>query len=193
MMPNTRVSPLETRNSSRPYCTPFRSWIRKVWKSTKQNRRHWAAGLILADARAASAHLALGHDGRIVVQRLHRDAPVLVLDADHLAQVHVLHRVVGLRQVPIAARAVHRYLFHGGDQLLLPRDIAVDRLQAGSEQESGVVALDGVDVGLELVGLRVGEPELLIALEIEIVGVVQRGLYALRGTADRLEHAISEE
>ena len=33
MMPKISVRPLATRNSSRPYCTPFNTWINKIHKS----------------------------------------------------------------------------------------------------------------------------------------------------------------
>ena len=57
-------------------------------------------------AAASAAHLAAV--GGRVVERRRRHAGHLVLLARHLAQVHVLHRVVRLRHRPLAARAVDR-------------------------------------------------------------------------------------
>src|SRR5438067_863490 len=120
MMPNTSVSPLATRNSSSPYCTPFSSWMRKVWRSmekakagaSRQKRRPASAGLPAVPFPSCSRHLACLDRGGIVVERLHRHADVLVFRAGHFSQVDVLHRIVRLRQMPLAARAVDDDLFH---------------------------------------------------------------------------------
>src|SRR4051812_43255043 len=38
MIPKISVNPLATRNSSRPYCTAFRHWTRKVARSTADKK-----------------------------------------------------------------------------------------------------------------------------------------------------------
>src|SRR5690606_42026512 len=96
MIPKIRVRPAASMTSSSPYCTLFSSWIRKLAKSIDGERspKKWEAETShLRGAACASTHPATGAGIR---QRLGGDADhlvVLVLDA---AQVHVLHRIVGL-------------------------------------------------------------------------------------------------
>jgi hypothetical protein len=85
------------------------------------------------------------------------DAHQLVLLAVDLAQVDVLHRVVRLADRERAARAVDLGLLDGGGELGLLRDVALHRVQADAQHLRGVVALHGVDVGLQLEGLGVGQ------------------------------------
>src|SRR6185312_10120047 len=108
MMPKISVSPLATRNSSRPYCTALRHWTRNVAMSIGMGirgagaRRRRAKGRVAPDSRPANAtsrgrpcswemlHRAAG---RRIGERLHRDADDHVLRAGDLAQVDVLHRL----------------------------------------------------------------------------------------------------
>src|SRR5574338_1696369 len=110
MMPNTSVRPLATRNSSRPYCSAFSVWIRKVAKSITNSG---AAGMVHAAGgqdqgtrrpRAPLARLHLAAACR-VGEALDRGGHDLVLRAFGLAQIDVLHRGVRLRQGEGAARA----------------------------------------------------------------------------------------
>src|SRR5690606_9764015 len=118
MMPNISVSPLATRNSSRPYCTAFRHWIRNMTGSTKPLRLQAAAA------------------GRIC-QRLDGNALAEVLLALDLEQVDVLDGVVGLGQGELAARAVDGGAAHGAAHRFLLGDIALDRLEARGQQLGG--------------------------------------------------------
>src|ERR1700682_5806486 len=99
MMPKMSVNPEATRNSSNPYWNALRHWTRKVATSMGALRGH------------RLSHAAAGAG---IGERFHRDADHLVLLADHLAQVHVLHRVVGGADSEGAARAVDP---RGGDGL----------------------------------------------------------------------------
>src|SRR5256885_2733874 len=175
MIPKISVSPDATRNSSSPYCSAFRHWMRKVAMSMGS----------LSAARLAAA-------GRIV-QCLAGHTDPLVLLALHLAQVDVLHRVVSLGQGERAARAVDGGLLHGGGELRLLADVALHRGQADRQDLARVVALNRVDVGLLLVGLGIGEAEAVVARRVERVGVVQRGEDALCGVALRFQRAVGEE
>ena len=156
MMPKISVSPEATRNSSSPYCSAFRHWIRKVARSMANRApadgdagrvRHqgWCDAYIL-QPRPGSASPLLG------------DADDLVLLALDLAQVDVLHRVVrlaererrraGCRSCAFSTAAANSAFF---------ADVALDRGQADAEDLRRVVALHRVDVGLQLVGLGVGQ------------------------------------
>src|SRR3990170_8790226 len=126
MMPNTKVSPDATRNSSSPYCTPFSSWMRKVPKSirilTKKPTASRPPALLVW--RFPSAHLA--QRGRRIIERLHRHPDHPVLRPDHFTQVEVLHRVVALRHGPLPARGIDVRLLHRGDDLFFLAEIALD-------------------------------------------------------------------
>src|SRR5690606_41449349 len=97
MMPKISVRPLATRNSSRPCCSAFRHWMRKMLASMSASGRR---GSELAAARR-------------VGQLRHRYLDHLVFQARDLAQIDVLHRVAGGRQGELAARAVDRGAAHG--------------------------------------------------------------------------------
>src|SRR6058998_3022357 len=117
MMPKIRVSPAASMNSSSPYCTLFRSWMRKLAKSMEAGRCGRAsschAGPDPASMRRPRGSRAepgmvsgeLAARARIG-QRLGGDADHLVVALFHAAQVDVLDRVVGLAHGPLAARAV---------------------------------------------------------------------------------------
>src|SRR5258708_21414278 len=92
MMPKMSVNPEATRNSSNPYWTALRHWTRNVATSMRGCR-----------GRACS-HLAAAAR---VGERLGGDADHLVLLADHLPQVDVLHRVVAPPPGRGAPPAVH--------------------------------------------------------------------------------------
>ncbi len=128
-----------------------------------------------------------------VGQGLHRHAADLVLAAVHLAQVEVLHRVVGLGEREHAARAVDLGGFHGLDDVRLARHIALHGIGAGGQQLRGVVALHRVHVRLELVGLGVVGAEGLVAGVGQAIGIVQRGFQPLRRRALGLQRAIGQE
>src|SRR5438552_1511605 len=105
MIPKIRVSPDATRNSSSPYCSALRHWIKKVTKSinvrskSSSSEPGWIGRAVrqrlpleragVSAAGKAPSHLAAAGGIR---QRLARDADQLVLLAVHLAQVEVLHR-----------------------------------------------------------------------------------------------------
>src|SRR5258707_4610489 len=91
MMPKMSVSPEATRNSSNPYWNALRHCTRKVATSIGARCEH------------RLSHAAAGAG---IGERFHRDPDHLVLLADHLAQVHVLHRIVGGTDGEGAARAV---------------------------------------------------------------------------------------
>src|SRR5438046_596462 len=113
MIPKISVSPLATRNSSRPYWTAFRHWTRKVAKSNRSSRWsevqrttaqatpkdpaspvRWVAPLGGRSAATGGLHLHLAA-ARGVGQCLDRDRLELVVVALDLTQVDVLHRVAG--------------------------------------------------------------------------------------------------
>src|SRR5512136_1482106 len=103
MIPKIRVRPLATRKSRSPYWTAFRIWMRKKEASTVARRPAGARGTGAPRAPSPSLHPAAhrrvgeGRDG-------HGDD--LVLLALHLAEVDVVHRVVGLGHGHGAARAL---------------------------------------------------------------------------------------
>src|SRR5471032_1089777 len=126
MMPKISVSPEATRNSSNPYWSALRHWMRNVATSMGARREHRFSH--------AAARAGIG-------ERFHRDPDHSVLLADHLAQVNVLHRIVGGPDGEGAARAVDLRRGDGLRELGLLRDIAVGRIQADSEHLRCVVAL----------------------------------------------------
>src|SRR5271154_876811 len=107
--PKMSVSPEATRNSSSPYCSALRHWTRNVATS------------ISHAATTRPSHLAAAAR---VGERGGRDADHLVFLADHLAQVHVLHRVVVRADSERAARAVDLRADNGPGDLRLLRDVA---------------------------------------------------------------------
>src|SRR5476649_207167 len=125
MMPKMSVSSEATRNSSNPYWSALRHWTRKVAMSIAGGRRGHR-----------SSHAAAGAG---IGERFRRDADHLVLLADHLAQVHVLHRIVGGADGEGAARAVDR---RRGDRLgdgRLVAHVALRGIQADREHLRRVV------------------------------------------------------
>src|SRR5450631_4877572 len=179
MMPKMSVSPEATRNSSNPYWSALRHWTRKVAMSIAGGGRGHR-----------SSHAAAGAG---IGERLRRDADHLVLLADHLAQVHVLHRIVGGADGEGAARAVDP---RGGDglrELGLLRHIAVGRVQSDREHLRRVVALHRVDVGRYLVRLLVRRAECLVLRVVEAVAVVEGREKAVGVGALRLERAVGDE
>src|SRR5450432_1038299 len=99
MMPKISVNPEATRNSSNPYWSALRHWMRNVATSMGARRER------------RFSHAAAGAG---IGERLHGNPNDLVLLADHLAQVHVLHWIVGRTDGEGAARAVD---LRGGDGL----------------------------------------------------------------------------
>src|SRR5262245_45688420 len=97
-IPKISVSPEATRNSSRPYCTPLRSWMAMKAVST---------------ARSSSGD---GASGARVGDRLLRDRDDGVVSVPHLANIDILDRIVRLRERPAPARAVELHGRHCGDQ-----------------------------------------------------------------------------
>src|SRR5947199_8800562 len=62
MIPKIRLMPLAIRSSSRPYCTAFRHWTRKVARSTGESGAGCLEGVEHAHAgRREVAHVARGH------------------------------------------------------------------------------------------------------------------------------------
>src|SRR5512145_2984918 len=108
MLPKISVSPLATRNSSSPYWTAFRHWIRKVGKSIGVPNVNQRGVAPLRSARGCAP-------GR-VGERLDCHLDDLVLLAFDLAQVDVLHRVVRPGHRERTARAVDLRLFDGGGE-----------------------------------------------------------------------------
>src|SRR5207244_4021954 len=126
MIPKISVSPLATRNSSKPYCTAFKHWTRKVARSTETQRKRARRSqrpikprprirLCRSDGwrpSGAGAQRLGGVDrsylaaARRVGQALDRHRLELVVVSLGFAQVHVLHRVAGRRDRELAARAV---------------------------------------------------------------------------------------
>ena len=92
-----------------------------------------------------------------------RDADEFVLTADDFAQINVLNRIVRFRHRPGAARTVDLGLLHGGGYFLAIANIAFDCVEPGSEQQTGIVALHGVDVGSERVSFIISAAELAVA------------------------------
>ena len=90
---------------------------------------------------------------------LHRHADDLVLLAFDLAQVDVVDRRVGLGERKGAARAVELRRFHCPHDVGTFRQVTLDGVGARDQQLRGVVALDRVYVGLDLVRLHVGRAE----------------------------------
>src|SRR5688500_4544459 len=113
MIPKIRVSPLATRNSSSPYCTEFRHWMRKVARSMGEGAQVAIGGLLHPAAAAR------------IGKRLGGDAHVLVLLAADLAQVDVLYRVVAGGDGEGATRAVDAGLAHGRGEFRLLRHVAL--------------------------------------------------------------------
>src|SRR6266446_10114108 len=130
MIPKISVRPDATRKSSSPYCSEFRHWMRKVARSMQVTKAKSEAQQA-KERSAASAHPATPKDpappvrrvaplggrsaatgglhpaaARRIAQCLRRNADQIVLLAFDLAQVDVLHRVVGLGQRERASRAV---------------------------------------------------------------------------------------
>jgi hypothetical protein len=54
MIPKISVSPEATRNSSSPYCSEFRHWMRKVAKSI-DGRYFWWGEVVKIDAAAVAS------------------------------------------------------------------------------------------------------------------------------------------
>src|ERR1043165_993571 len=105
MMPKISVRPAASMNSSSPYCTLFRSWIRKLAKSMRSiaGKKMGGRANLPCAFRAGSAELAAGAG---VGQGPGGDADHLVFLVLDAAQLDVLHRVVGLAHSPLAARTV---------------------------------------------------------------------------------------
>src|SRR6266576_5142095 len=111
MIPKISVSPLATRNSSRPYWTAFRHWTRKVGRSTAAAPSGPAQRRPKRKRRAAKPPAELCRRlqlaaARRIRERLHRHPADLVVVALGFAQVDVLHRVACRRDRELAARAV---------------------------------------------------------------------------------------
>src|SRR5215213_5840779 len=219
-MPNTSVSPLATRNSTSPYCTPFRSWTARLTRSiqnsavipglakrepgTHKHRcgrsRSTGATCVYGfrvrccapprNDSALSRHAAAaGRIGEAFV----RDRDVLVTAVAHLAEIDVLHDVVRLREADRPARRVDLRAFHRNDHLVARAGVAADRREPDVEKSRRVVALHGIDVAVEAGLLLERLEEGLVRRVVEVVGVVQRGLDAVRRLALRLDRAVGEE
>src|SRR3990167_6884550 len=158
MMPKISVSPDATRNSSSPYCSEFRHWMRKVARSMKAQVQASGAGVKQPPwsrlCRSTGGGPLRGRAQRVggglsshlaaagwVGEDLDGDASHHVLAALDLAHVEVLHRG-----------------------------------QADAQQLRRVVALHGIDVGLHLVGHSILVAEVVVARCVDAVGVVQRRL-----------------
>ena len=103
-------------------------------------------------------------------------------------------RVVGLREADRAARAVDLRVSMRRSICVARADVAArPRVEPDVEQRRRVVALHRVDVAV-LVGLLLERvEERLVRRVVEVVGVVQRGLDAVRRLALRLDRAVGEE
>src|SRR5512133_1358319 len=137
MIPKMSVSPVATRNSNSPYCTPLSTWMRNEKKSTRRAPSDLGGGSRTAPGRCRGpgSHLAAE---RGVGEGRHRDADDLVLLPLHLAQVDVVDRVVRPREGHRPARAVELRARHRGDHLLPLREVAVHRLDPDGHQLGGV-------------------------------------------------------
>src|SRR3990167_4827115 len=114
MIPKISVRPAASMNSSSPYCTLLRSWIRKLARSIRRGSAKaccWWVSRNAGDKKMGgatshccslqgSAHLAAGAG---IGQRLGGHADHLVFLVLDDAQVHVLHRVVRFAHRPLAA------------------------------------------------------------------------------------------
>src|SRR5258706_13139163 len=118
MIPKMSVNPEATRNSSNPYWTALRHWTRNVATSMR-GRRGRACSHLAAAAR--------------VGERLGGDADHLVLLADHLPQVDVLHRVVARAHGEGAPRAVDPGRLRRPGEVRLPGPAPPVRVQAHGE------------------------------------------------------------
>jgi hypothetical protein len=85
------------------------------------------------------------------------------------------------------------WLLHRGGELGLLADVALHGRQADAQHLRGVVALHGIDVGLQLVGLGVGQAEGVVARRVQAVAVVQRGQQAVGIGALRFQRAVGQE
>src|SRR5688500_13468906 len=173
-MPNTSVSPLATRNSTIPYCTPFSSWTAKLARSMRRipkSERRGRDGLALQTRLCSGRHAAAERRIREIGVS---DRDVAIQAALHLAQIDVLHGVVRLGEAQGAARAVDLGGRHGGDHLRARRGIALHGIEADAEQRAGVVALHRIDVA-DLAGLLLERREEgLVDRIVEIVRIMQR-------------------
>src|SRR6266498_3588825 len=129
-MPKISVRPLATRNSTRPYCTPFSTWMRKITGSINKEPAPCGHRLPCRAGPGLRQHLAAASR---ILERFPCDSNVLVLLAHALAQVAVLDRVVRPRHRPLAARAVDRHAFHRGDHRLRCLEVALHRFEADIE------------------------------------------------------------
>src|SRR5450830_1521875 len=123
MIPKISVSPLATRKRSSPYCTALRACARKVGKSMLSSIRKCLVDRrdeqdhtrVHRSPRGTAAFWRLGLQaaafGRIG-QGLDGDTLNDVVHALDLAQVDVLHRIVGARHAEAAAWTVDDRSFH---------------------------------------------------------------------------------
>src|SRR5262245_9601891 len=101
-----------------------------------------------------------------------RDADELVFAADDFAQVNILNRIMRFRHRPGAARTIDFGLLHSGSYFFALANIAFDSVEPGSEQQTGIVALHGVDVGSESVSFIISAAEVAVAFGVQSIGVV---------------------
>src|SRR6185369_8593508 len=113
MMPKMSVNPEATRNSSNPYWRALRHWTRNVATSMRGRRGR------------PSSHLAAA---RRVGKSLGGDADHLVLLADDLPQVDVLHRVVARSDGEGPARAVDPRCLDRLGEVRLAGHVALGRI-----------------------------------------------------------------
>src|SRR5260370_34747768 len=130
---------------------------------------------------------------RWILERLVGYSNHLVLRPHDLAQVDVLDRIVRFGERPGASWTVDPRLLERGDELVLLARIAADGVQAASQQQTGVIALDGVDVCVALVSLRVGFAKRLVARGLKPIAIVQRRLQPLGRLALGFEDAVGQK
>src|SRR5215216_3152375 len=121
-MPKTSVSPLATRNSTSPYCTPLSSCTAKVARSMQAPVFHISRQG--REMRKNKLRRKPAAEPRIR-ERLVRDRDVAIEPALRLAQVDVLHDIMRLREADRPARRVDLGGLHGGEHLVACRDVAL--------------------------------------------------------------------
>src|SRR5262245_41730903 len=123
-IPKISVRPDATRNSSRPYWMPFRTWMAMNESMVRR-------------PRASSDRASGGGIG----DRLLRDCDDDVVAVPHLADIDVLHRIARLGERPAPARAVELDRLHRGEQLRRRPGIAPHLVHGAEQQLGSVVAL----------------------------------------------------
>src|SRR5215510_1979771 len=150
MTPKIKVSPLAIKNSNRPYCGPVSSCASSPGTSIPISRRqrHTSDRSAVARTGGISPGSHQFAAGARIAQIFGGNAHHFVFATLRPAQVDVLGDVLRRRHADRPARAVDFGLAHGLVEIGLVLDAALDGFEAQRQQLCGVVALNGIDVGL---------------------------------------------